>query len=68
MAKHYVNYNQTTNPGLHHEVHREDCRYLPTEKRFLGDYSNCRPAVEEAKRYYADADGCRTCCPDCHRG
>jgi hypothetical protein len=68
MANYYVNYNQTTNPGLHHEVHKEGCQYMPIERRLLGNFLSCEPAIREAKKQYADADGCRTCCPDCHTG
>ena len=25
-------------------------------------------AVQEAKAYYSDADGCATCCPKAHKG
>lgn len=68
MKKYYVNYNVTTNPGLHHEVHTEDCHRLPTAKMYLGAYSSCHQAVNKAKETYADADGCSICCKACHKG
>lgn len=66
--EYYVNYNTTTNPGLHHEVHSEGCPRLPTEKMYLGEYSSCYPAVRKAKETYVDADGCKICCEECHTG
>lgn len=66
MAKYYVNNNQATNPGLHHEVHKDGCDKMPSDKNYLGEYSHCKPAVEEAKKQYTDADGCRICSKDCN--
>lgn len=66
MKKYYVNENSQYSRD--HEVHREDCTYLPnaSNRRYLGEYSSCKPAVAEAKKTYSKADGCKTCCPDCH--
>ncbi|MGL5683116.1 MAG: hypothetical protein ACRDDZ_08735 [Marinifilaceae bacterium] len=58
------------NPSNNHEVHREDCYYLPAEsnRSYLGLFTNCREAVLKAKRDgYTNVDGCKSCCPDCHR-
>jgi len=66
----YVNNNQTRNPGLHHEVHTkehaEELRII--SKTYLGYFENEVEAVSEAKKIYADADGCAICCPKAHRG
>lgn len=68
--KYYVNKNDTENPGKHHEVHNEDCYLLKVieEKIYLGEFPSCKEAVERAKLYYSDADGCIHCCPACHKG
>lgn len=66
MAKYYVNKNaQTTGE---HEVHREGCSWMPenSNRIYLGDFYSCKPAVEEAKKYYNNVDGCYYCCIDCH--
>lgn len=66
MKKYYINKNEQSNGD--HEVHREDCRYLPTEsnRKYLGEFSSCDSAVIESKRYYTKSNGCKTCCPKCH--
>lgn len=64
MANYYV--NNEAQPEGDHEVHREDCHRMPTDRKYLGDYSNCAPAVAEAKRTYPSADGCWHCSPECH--
>lgn len=64
--KYYVNKNSQSNGD--HEVHEEICRYLPIaeNRKYLGDFSNCRDAVKEAKRTYSQSNGCYTCSPTCH--
>ena len=66
MANYYVNTNAQLNGD--HEVHKEDCWRLPKEQNrlYLGDFSWCGPAVEAAKQYFSQSDGCVHCCPDCH--
>lgn len=70
MSKYYVNDDRTSNPGFHHEVHtKKHAEELNiTNKSYLGDFSSCHGALDEAKKKYTDADGCRTCCNDCHKG
>ncbi|WP_228520705.1 hypothetical protein [Flavobacterium sp. JLP] len=62
----YVNQNAQSNGD--HEVHTENCEYLPSlvNRNYLGDYSSCKPAVDEAKKTYSQSNGCKTCCPNCH--
>lgn len=54
-----------------HEVHTKDCEYLPDEENQieLGEFNNCSEAIANAKEKFPDADidGCRHCCPDCHK-
>lgn len=44
--KYYVNKRPQANGD--HEVHTENCRYLPSaaDQKYLGDFSNCRDAVD----------------------
>lgn len=64
MNNYYVN----TAPfsGQNHEVHKEGCTYMPTNKKHLGLFSSCQGAVTKAKETYPDADGCYYCCNACH--
>ena len=62
----YVN-NKTDNDG-HHEVHKQTCHKLPSDRTPLGDYSSCHPAVAKAKTIYQTADGCGICSEECHKG
>lgn len=64
--KYYVNKNAQTNGD--HEVHNENCRYLPSieNRKYLGDFFNCSDAVIEAKKIYLKSNGCKTCSISCH--
>lgn len=66
MKKYYVNTNAQSNGD--HEVHDQDCKYLPSSlnRKYLGEFSNCKPAVTEAKKIYSQSNGCKTCSEDCH--
>ena len=66
MAIYYVNKNaQSTGE---HEVHKSGCSYMPdsSNRRHLGDFTNCDDAVKEAKKIYDNVDGCYYCCNPCH--
>jgi hypothetical protein len=63
MASYYVNNDPQTNGD--HEVHKEGCSWMPTNRKYLGEFSSCQPAVQKAKDYYVRADGCHWCCPEC---
>jgi len=64
--KYYVNTRAQDNGD--HEVHNENCTRLPKEgnQKFLGEFSNCREAVREAKKQYPTANGCYYCSNSCH--
>jgi hypothetical protein len=62
--KYYVNKNAQSNGD--HEVHTENCNYLPSDKKDLGDFSNCKDAVTEAKKTYTKPNGCYYCSESCH--
>lgn len=52
-----------------HEVHdlsATQCLPLPSNRIDLGFHSDCRGAVQEAKRYYSDVNGCAYCASACH--
>ncbi|MDQ1193881.1 hypothetical protein QE419_002647 [Brevundimonas vesicularis] len=64
--RYYVNTNAQSNGD--NEVHTSSCNYLPGEinRRYLGDFTSCVPAVAEARRYYRRANGCFWCSRACH--
>ena len=66
MKKYYVNKNAQSNGD--HEVHNEDCKFLPNSdnRKYLGEQSNCKEAVTEAKKSYSKSNGCKTCSDLCH--
>ncbi|MEN9895496.1 MAG: hypothetical protein RIR97_1348 [Pseudomonadota bacterium] len=66
MANYYRNKNAQSNGD--HEVHRENCSWLPTiqNRQLLGDFLSCQPAVQKAKLFDQHADGCAYCSPSCH--
>jgi hypothetical protein len=66
MARYYVNDRAQSNGD--HEVHRDGCSYMPVNKTYLGEQSNCRPAVTAAKKIYSQSNGCYYCSNDCHTG
>ena len=69
LKNYYLNTDATTNPHYNHEVHTEDCTYLPSPKNriYLGLFNSPRDAVNAAERFYYNVDGCAVCCPSCHR-
>jgi len=66
MAEYCVNRKAQDNGD--HEVHTLDCEYLPVavNRQYLGSFSNCQDAVREAKKYYAQSNGCYFCSFECH--
>ncbi|OOV18630.1 hypothetical protein [Flavobacterium sp. LM4] len=66
MKNYYVNNTPQLNGD--HEVHTDDCRYFESivSKKYLGAFSNCKPAVDEAKITHPKSNGCKTCCNACH--
>jgi hypothetical protein len=67
MASYYVH----TKPAADgdHEVHVSGCAWLPdaANRKYLGEFGSCQPAVAEARKQFTRVNGCRSCCPDCHR-
>ena len=66
MYKYYV--NKKTQANGDHEVHREDCNYLPSvgNRLYLGEFSSCQVAVRKAKETYRQSNGCYYCSRDCN--
>lgn len=67
MESYYVNTNSQANGD--HEVHTSTCNHLPSieNRQYLGVFGNCEDAVQEAKKYFAQADGCYYCSKPCHK-
>lgn len=68
MARYYVNMNAQSNGD--HEVHTGTCSFLPNPENrlYLGEFESCAPAVREAKRRYAQSNGCYYCARACNTG
>lgn len=67
--KYYVNMNDQSNGD--YEVHKDGCSWLDKveNKKYLGDFSDCREAVAKAKSLgYETANGCYYCCNACNTG
>lgn len=73
MPKFCVNKNAQRTEEKEHEIHdlASQKKCLPDLKNqvFLGDFTSCKGAMIEAKRRFPDNkfDGCKFCCPDCHK-
>lgn len=67
MASYYV--NKKAQATGDHEVHVKSCSFLPDPENrvYLGEFATCRGAMQEARKHYAQADGCYYCCNECHR-
>jgi len=63
MASYYVNRNAQANRDL--EVHTTGCPYFPDAGNgiYLGEFANCRDAVEVARSHYTQVNGCYYCSP-----
>jgi hypothetical protein len=66
MKSYYVNKDKQSNGD--HEVHVASCIYFPKpeNRKYLGEFDNCKDAVKEAKKTYSQSNGCKTCCNECH--
>jgi hypothetical protein len=66
MDNYYVNNNAQSNGD--YEVHKEDCSFMPgvNNRTDLGSFSNCREAVEKAKEFFTQVNGCYYCSRECH--
>ena len=66
MAIYYVNKNSQLTGE--HEIHTSVCVYLPDSQNriYLGPFDHCEEAVDEARKYFSNVDGCYHCSRDCH--
>jgi len=66
MTRYYVNKNAQSNGD--HEVHTGSCDRLPSieNRLYLGEFSNCKDAVKEAKKTFSQSNGCYYCSYACH--
>lgn len=66
MKRYYVNKNKQANGD--NEVHENGCNYLAQvrDPDYLGEFTNCRDAVQAAKRKGYNANGCYYCSRPCH--
>ena len=64
MDKYYVN-NVPQITG-EHEVHKVGCSWFPSDRTYLGEFSDCWDAIKKAKNHFDDVDGCYYCCRKCH--
>lgn len=67
MSKKYI-VNKEAQNTWEHEVHNEDCSYLPSEsnQKYLWYYNNCSEAIKKAKETYNNVDWCYWCSKACH--
>ena len=69
--KHYY-FNDNVDDKGNHEVHTEDCSFLPAAKNrtYIGYFADCSSAIAAAKAShpYDSFDGCYFCCNPCHTG
>lgn len=66
MERYYVN-KEAQETG-EHEVHKDGCPHpaVYSNREYLGEYYSCEAAVEAAKAFYSNVDGCYYCCRPCH--
>ena len=66
MEEYYVNMNAQDNGD--HEVHKTGCSYMPDldNRKYLGKFTSCYGAVQEARKYYSQVNGCYYCSIACH--
>ena len=67
MSKYYVDKCFSQYPGpkpqeFSHSVHKLGCPWFPSERIFLGKFSDQKEAINKAKKHYEDAKGCYYCC------
>ncbi len=64
MNHYYVNNKAQANGD--HEVHKDGCIFMPSDKTYLGYFSTCQEAVKVAKVKFYQVNGCKTCSYACH--
>ncbi|WP_062320880.1 hypothetical protein [Halolactibacillus sp. JCM 19043] len=68
----YYYFNINVDRNGKHEVHSENCSYLPNtaNRKYIGLVSDCKQAMIKAKadNPSKEFDGCYYCCNACHTG
>lgn len=68
---HYY-FNSNADDKGRHEVHKENCSYLPSvsNREYIGYESSCHDAINKAQSKYPNKifDGCFWCCRECNKG
>lgn len=66
MAIYY--FNKNTDDRGNHEVHVISCTHCPEDALFIGVFSTCEEALQQASTTHTSKsfDGCSHCCKDCH--
>ena len=66
LCRYFVNRNARGNGD--HEVHKEDCYFLPNAGNYidLGIHMNGKSAIVKAKVFYQQSNGCYYCADECH--
>lgn len=71
MYAHYY-YNKNIDKNGNHEVHKEECSYLPElqNRVYIGYTNSCSSAIQRAKNETGKTnfDGCYYCSYECHKG
>lgn len=49
-----------------HRVHKLGCSCMKLDRIYLGEFSSCKNAMEEAKKIYKEVKGCHHCCRECY--
>ncbi|GLR09310.1 hypothetical protein COO59_03805 [Mixta theicola] len=64
MGKYYYVNTKAGSAGVY-RVHTAHCPSLPSlnDRFFLGTFYAPLDAIKQARKYYAYAEGCKTCCP-----
>jgi len=60
--------NQRAQSTGEHEVHETTCSSAPASwnQQALGWHATCQSAVQAARQYYTNVDGCAHCSSACH--
>lgn len=68
----YYYFNNTIDTNGNHEVHDEECSYLPgiTNRTYISYESDCASAIATARILHSSKsfDGCYYCSRNCHTG
>jgi hypothetical protein len=54
MRFYYVNNKAQSNGD--HELHKQECAFLSTYKKYLGLFDNCNKAIIESKKTYKNSN------------